>query len=93
MDIRYISTAGYNFYPCESYSEGEMTAVPVCEPDISSDERGLRHMDAEELKPGMRVISEVVLPPVIEVKSSFSGLDMDTEELKPSMKAFPDPLT
>jgi len=85
MDIRYITSAGYQFWPYEIVYKWPYEIVykymPVCEPDMIAHEEGVLYVDADDYRPSTRADSEDETP----------GMRSDVEDLRPSLRAFPEP--
>ena len=66
MDVRYISSAGYQLWVCEATS-GEVVSVPVCDPTMISSNVGDINLQVaanvvspqpKHLKPSMRAFPD-----------------------------------
>lgn len=56
MNIKTISSSGYNFWADEATISTVYLAVPVCRPDVISDEIGEKAVHAREVRPSIKSV-------------------------------------
>lgn len=73
MNIKYLVNLGYDFYPCAEIEETEYISVPICRPEMESDEVGsvsVVVIESVSEAPDVNISELVAGPPRMKVSST-----------------------
>lgn len=87
MDVRLISTTGYNFWSLGVDPAVEYVTVSICEPDIDTNERGSISLAAEEKIKGPIVEADNIKPNIIVQAEEILGPSAAADNIKPNITA------
>ena len=82
MDIRAISTAGYNFWSAAV----QHVTIPICKPDIITDERGVISVSAKKrISEPIIAVGDELGSISLEVEEKITGPSIVADDIKPIM--------